>query len=107
MYAIAVVQRGSSVRSIPMAALTEELSDAAIGTICSKLGHRWRDRQLPPPVMVRSMIHRSLHPNHSIRATRVPGQSISPSSPRTSISQTRPATLRLSDDPKENKPEEP
>jgi len=71
MRAIGVVQRGSSVRSIPEAALTEELSDAAIGTICSNLGHRWRDRQLPPPVMVRSMIHRSLHPNHSIRATLV------------------------------------
>lgn len=71
MYAIGVVQRGNSVRSIPVAALTEELSDAAIGRICSNLGHRWRDRQLPPPVMVRSMIHRSLHPNHSIRATLV------------------------------------
>lgn len=54
-------------QQIPFAALGELLTDAEIETICRQLGHVWRQRRLPPPIMVRSLVYRSLHRNQSIR----------------------------------------
>lgn len=51
---------------IPFAALAELLTDGEIETICRQLGHVWRERRLPPVIMVRSMVYRSLHRNQSI-----------------------------------------
>jgi hypothetical protein len=52
---------------IPFAALAEVLTDGEIETICRQLGHVWRERRLPPAIMVRSMVYRSLHRNQSIK----------------------------------------
>jgi len=52
---------------IPFAALRELLTDAEIETICKQLGHIWRERRLPPAIMVRSLVYRSLHRNKSIK----------------------------------------
>lgn len=52
---------------IPFAALGELLTDAEIEAICKQLGHAWRERRLPPAIMVRSLVYRSLHRNKSIR----------------------------------------
>jgi hypothetical protein len=52
---------------IPFAALGELLTDAEIETICRQLGHAWRERRLPPAIMVRSLVYRSLHRNKSIK----------------------------------------
>jgi len=52
--------------SVQLAALQEMLPDEEIEGICRQLGHTWRNRRLPPPVMVRSMVFRGLHPDHSI-----------------------------------------
>ena len=54
-------------RRIPFAALRELLTDAEIETICKRLGHTWRERKLPPAIMVRSLVYRSLHRNQSIK----------------------------------------
>jgi len=54
-------------RRIPFAALRELLTDAEIETICKQLGHTWRQRRLPPAVMVRSLVYRGLHRNQSIK----------------------------------------
>lgn len=54
--------------SIQLAALRERLTDQEIHSIATELGHTWRTRQLPPAVMVRSMVYRSLHPDRSITA---------------------------------------
>jgi len=53
---------------VQLAALQEYLSDAEIETICRQLGHKWRDRDLPPGVTVRSLVYRSLNPDKSINA---------------------------------------
>ena len=52
---------------IPFAALRGLLTDAEIETICQQLGHTWRERRLPPPILVRSLVYRSLHRNQSIK----------------------------------------
>lgn len=52
---------------IPFAALAEVLTDEEIETICRQLGHLWRERRLPPAIMVRSMLYRSLHRNQAIK----------------------------------------
>jgi hypothetical protein len=52
---------------IPFAALRELLTDAQIETICKQFGHTWRERLLPPAIMVRSLVYRSLHRNRSIK----------------------------------------
>ena len=52
---------------IPFAALRELLTDAEVKTICKQLGHSWRERKLPPAIMVRSLVYRSLHRNRSIK----------------------------------------
>ncbi len=54
-------------RRIPFAALAEVLTDGEIETISRQLGHVWRERRLPPAIMVRSMVYRSLHRNQSIK----------------------------------------
>jgi len=50
-------------RRTPFAALRELLTDAEVKTICKQLGHTWRERKLPPAIMVRSLVYRSLHRN--------------------------------------------
>lgn len=52
---------------IPFAALAEVLTDGEIETINRQWGHVWRERRLPPAIMVRSMVYRSLHRNQSIK----------------------------------------
>ncbi|MEN6424641.1 MAG: transposase domain-containing protein, partial [Phycisphaerales bacterium] len=59
-------QQTSSQR-IPFAALAEVLADGEIETIHRQLGHVWRERRLPPAIMVRSMVYRSRHRNQSIK----------------------------------------
>ena len=53
-------------RSLPLAALDPYLSDSDVEAVCRQVGHRWRRRKLSPGLMVRSMVHRGLHPDHSI-----------------------------------------
>jgi hypothetical protein len=55
-------------RGIQVAALQDLLSDQEIELVCRHLGHAWRDRIFTPAVTVRSMIHRALNPDKSIRA---------------------------------------
>jgi hypothetical protein len=54
-------------RSVPFATIQNLITDIEIQTICQKLGHRWRERLLPPAITVRSMVYRSLHRNRSIK----------------------------------------
>ena len=54
---------------IQVAAIQKLLTDGEIELICRQLGHTWRDRILTPAVTVRSMVHRALNPDKSIRAT--------------------------------------
>jgi len=58
---------GSS-QGIQVAALQDLLSDDEIELVCRKLGHSWRNRIFTPAVTVRSMVHRALNPDKSIRA---------------------------------------
>jgi len=53
---------------VQVAALQELLSDQEVDLICHHLGHTWRDRIFTPAVTVRSMVHRALNPDKSIRA---------------------------------------
>jgi hypothetical protein len=53
-------------KSLQLGSLAPLLSDVEIEAICRELGHHWRDRKLPPGTTVRSMVYRSLHPDHSI-----------------------------------------
>jgi len=55
-------------RGIQVAALYELLGDEEIERICRQLGHTWRDRIFTPAITVRSMVHRALNPDKSIRA---------------------------------------
>ena len=55
-------------QSIQLASLQKHLSDSEIEDVCRAVGHRWRRRELPPAVMVRSMVYRSLNPDRSIAA---------------------------------------
>ncbi len=57
-----------SSQGIQVAVLQELLGDQEIELICRRLGHTWRDRIFTPGVTVRSMVHRALHPDKSIRA---------------------------------------
>jgi len=54
-------------KPISFAAIHDLITDDEIQTICSQLGHKWRQRLLPPPIMIRSMVYRSLHRNKSIK----------------------------------------
>lgn len=53
---------------IQVAAFQELLSDHEIELVCRRLGHTWRNRIFTPGVTVRSMVHRALNPDKSIRA---------------------------------------
>lgn len=55
-------------QGIQVAALQALLSDHEIELVCRNLGHTWRDRIFTPAVTVRSMVHRALNPDKSIRA---------------------------------------
>jgi len=55
-------------QGLQVAALQDLLSDDEIEAICRHLGHTWRDRIFTPAVTVRSMVHRALNPDKSIRA---------------------------------------
>jgi len=54
--------------SLQLAALENLLPDVEVEGICRDIGHAWRNRRLPPGPTVRSMVYRSLHPDHSIAA---------------------------------------
>ncbi len=54
-------------KTISFATIQDLITDAEIQTIYRQLGHTWRQRLLPPPIMIRSMVYRSLHRNRSIK----------------------------------------
>ncbi len=45
-------------RSIQLAAIDKQLPQREINDVCRQLGYAWRTRQLPPDVLVRSMVYR-------------------------------------------------
>ena len=53
---------------IQVPALQQLLSNDEIEQVCHQLGYRWRDRIFTPAVTIRSMVHRALNPDKSIRA---------------------------------------
>ena len=53
-------------RCLQLASMDRLLSDTEVEDICRGIGHSWRRRTLPPGPTVRSMVYRSLHPDHSI-----------------------------------------
>jgi hypothetical protein len=55
-------------RSIQLAAIDKQLPQREINDVCRQLGYAWRTRQLPPDVLVRSMVYRHLNPDRSIAA---------------------------------------
>src|SRR5271169_3599048 len=55
-------------RSLQLGALEPLLPDREVEALCTSLHHPFRHRQLPPGVLVRSLVFRSLHPDHSIAA---------------------------------------
>lgn len=54
-------------KTISFATIRDLITDAEIQTIYRQLGYTWRQRLLPPPTMVRSMVYRSIHRNRSIK----------------------------------------
>jgi len=54
-------------KTISFAAIRDLITDTEVQTIYRQLGYTWRQRLLPPPTMVRSMIYRSIHRNRSIK----------------------------------------
>jgi hypothetical protein len=54
-------------KNISFAAIRDLITDTEIQTIYRQLGYTWRQRLLPPPTMVRSMVYRSFHRNRSIK----------------------------------------
>jgi hypothetical protein len=54
-------------KNISFAAIRDLITDAEIQTVYRQLGYTWRQRLLPPPTMVRSMVYRSIHRNRSIK----------------------------------------
>lgn len=65
------VVHASSRPTIDLAALQTHLTDDEIETICLELGHRWRVRIFTPPVTVRSIVYRGLHPDKAIEAVMI------------------------------------
>lgn len=53
-------------RSLQLATLEDVLPDAEAHAVCHDLGYGWRNRLLPPGALIRSMVHRGLHADHSI-----------------------------------------
>jgi hypothetical protein len=54
-------------KTISFAAIRDLITDSEIQAIYRQLGYMWRQRLLPPPTMVRSMVYRSIHRNRSIK----------------------------------------
>src|SRR4030043_16535 len=54
-------------KNISFAAIRDLITDSEIQAVYRQLGCIWRQRLLPPPTMVRSMIYRSIHRNRSIK----------------------------------------
>jgi hypothetical protein len=54
-------------KNIFFAAIRDLITDTEVQTIYRQLGYTWRQRLLPPPTMVRSMVYRSFHRNRSIK----------------------------------------
>jgi hypothetical protein len=54
-------------KTISFAAIRDLITDSEIQAVYRQLGCIWRQRLLPPPTMVRSMIYRSIHRNRSIK----------------------------------------
>jgi len=54
-------------KTISFATIRDLITDAEIQTVYRQLGYSWRQRLLPPPTMVRSMVYRSIHRNRSIK----------------------------------------
>jgi len=55
-------------RSLQLAAIEDVLPDGEVHTVCRQLGYAWRNRQLPPGCLVRSMVYRGLSSDRSIAA---------------------------------------
>jgi len=55
-------------RSLQLAAIDDVLPDEQVHAICRELGYAWRNRELPPGCLVRSMVYRGLNPDRSIPA---------------------------------------
>ena len=70
MYCIdkSVVSYPGFSHGVQVASLQELLRNDEIALVCLRLGHRWRKRTFTPAVTVRSMVHRVLNPDRSIRA---------------------------------------
>ena len=56
-------------RSVQLAAINDVLPDREVHEICAQLGYAWRNRELPPGCLVKSMIYRGLNRDRSIAAT--------------------------------------
>jgi len=54
-------------KTISFATIRDLITDTEIQTVYRQLGYSWRQRLLPPPTMVRSMVYRSIHRNRSIK----------------------------------------
>ena len=54
-------------KPISFATIQDLITDTEIQTVYRQLEHTWRQRLLPPPTMVRSMVYRSIHRNRSIK----------------------------------------
>jgi hypothetical protein len=54
-------------KTISFATIQDLITDTEIQTVYRQLGYTWRQRLLPPPTMVRSMVYRSIHRNRSIK----------------------------------------
>lgn len=53
-------------RSVQLSAIEAILPDREVHGLCRALGFGWRNRRLPPGVLVRSMVYRGLHRDRSI-----------------------------------------
>lgn len=54
-------------KTISFAAIRDLITDAEVQAVYRQLGYTWRQRLLPPPTTIRSMVYRSLHRNRSIK----------------------------------------
>src|SRR4030043_621873 len=54
-------------KNISFAAIRDLITDSEIQAVYRQLGCIWRQRLLPPSMMVRSMVYRSIHRNRSIK----------------------------------------
>ena len=54
-------------KTISFATIQDLITDTEVQTVYCQLGYSWRQRLLPPPTMVRSMVYRSIHRNRSIK----------------------------------------